>query len=65
MDLSNYLQDKWQVVGGKNYKHVWGQYEKENHWFYTAIKQRLTLKRLSGIDRKLAVFPLLGRHFVF
>jgi len=59
VDQSNYQQDKWQIIGGTNYKYVWGEYEKENQWFYTAIKQRLTLKRVSGIDRKLAVFPLL------
>ena len=60
VDVSNYQQDKWKIVAGINIKHVWGEYEKENKWFYTAIKQRLTLKRMSRIDRKLAVFPLLG-----
>jgi hypothetical protein len=65
VDLTNYEQDKWQVISATNYKYVWGEYEKANQWFYTAIKQRLTLKRISGIDRKLAVFPLLGKIYIY
>ena len=61
VDTGTYQQNKWQIIKGINFKYVWGEYEKENKWFYTAIKQRLSLKRVSGIDRKLAVFPLLGK----
>ena len=62
MSLHNYNKNKWQLLGGVNVKHAWGVYMGEN-WFYTAIKQHLTLKRISGLDRKLAVFPLLGKSW--
>ena len=65
VDTDNYQQNKWQIIKAINFKYVWGEYEKENQWFYTAIKQRLTLKRVAGIDRKLAVFPLLGNTCSF
>jgi len=59
VDTNNYQQNKWQIIKGINFKYIWGEYEKENKYFWSAIKQRLSLKRVAGIDRKLAVFPLL------
>ena len=47
-------------MGGYN---VLRKYKYKDKLLYTWVNQNLTLKRISGIDRKLAIFPLLGKNF--